>query len=371
MARLTRILAIDGGGVRGILPARVLCALETRLQQVTGSEGARLADFFDLVAGTSTGGILACLLLCPDGVTSRPRYSAPDLAELYLNHGAEIFSIPLFHRLVSAAGLGDEKYPAAGLERVLKHYFGELWMSQLLKPCLITGYDIRRRRAVFFTQHDARRTPARDFLVREVARATSAAPTYFEVPLVRSRTDIGYPIIDGGVFANNPSLCAYAEARKMFGYRAAQMAILSIGTGAVRKSYFHEEAKDWGAIGWMKPLVDIMMSGVSETVDYECRQAFEAVGVPQQYLRINVEMDRLPPGVSSDLDNAQERNLRGLCELGTETAERFSRQLDDFARLLIEAGSRDDAADPATDGNVKTGGHGDSASSGIDGDSTA
>jgi patatin-like phospholipase/acyl hydrolase len=336
MAKLTRILAIDGGGIRGLIPARILCALESRLQRLTGSEDARLVDYFDLIAGTSTGGILACLLLCPDGETSRPRYSAPELAELYLQHGAEIFSVSLFHRLMSAAGLGDEKYPADGLERVLKNYFGEVWMSQLLKPCLITGYDIRRRRATFFTQHDARRTPARDFLVRDVARATSAAPTYFEVPLIRSRTDIGYPVIDGGVFANNPSLCAYAEARKLFGYRAAQMAILSVGTGAVRKSYFYEEAKDWGAIGWMKPMVDIMMSGLSETVDYECRQAFEAVNVPEQYLRINVEMERLPPGVSSDLDDAQDRNLRGLAELGTETAERFSGQLEQFAKLLIE-----------------------------------
>ncbi|MEQ8787340.1 MAG: patatin-like phospholipase family protein [Pirellulaceae bacterium] len=342
MAKLTRILAIDGGGIRGLIPAKVIGALESRLQKLSGDEDARVVDYFDLIAGTSTGGVLACLLLCPDGETSRPRYSGPELADLYLSHGAEIFSVSLFHRLLSAAGLGDEKYPADGLERVLRNYFGDLWMSQLLKPCLITGYDIRRRRATFFTQHDARQTPARDFLVRDVARATTAAPTYFEAPLIRSRTEIGYPIIDGGVFANNPSLCAYAEARKLFGYRAAQMAILSVGTGAVRKSYFHEEAKDWGAIGWMKPLVDIMMSGVSETVDYECRQAFEAVNVPEQYLRINVEMDRLPPGVSSDLDDAQDRNLRGLAELGAETAERFSTQLDNFAQLLIDAQTTDD-----------------------------
>jgi patatin-like phospholipase/acyl hydrolase len=344
MSHLTRILSIDGGGLRGIVPAQVLVALEDKLQRLTGSQDARLCDFFDLIAGTSTGGILACLLLCPEGGTSRPRYAARETVELYLNHGADIFNLSIYQRLVSISGLGDEKYSADGLERVLRNYFGEVWLSDLLRPCLITGYDIRRRRATFFTQHDARKSPARDFFVRDVARATTAAPTFFEAALIRSRTDVGYPIIDGGVFANNPTLCAYAEARKLYGYKAAQMVILSLGTGAVRKPYFHEHAKDWGAIGWMKPLVDIMMSGVSETVDYECRQAFEAVGVPGQYLRINVELDRLPPGVSSDLDNADLRNLAGLRELGAETAERFDAQLDRFARLLLDAHADDDEA---------------------------
>ena len=139
------------------------------------------------------------------------------------------------------------------------------------------------------------------------------------------------------MFANNPTLCAYAEARTHFGARAADMAILSLGTGEVAEPYYHEQAKDWGAYGWMKPIIDIMSSGMAETVDYECHLAFDAVGVPDQYLRINVSLRDLPPGMSANMDDASQSNLTGLHELGMETAERFAQQLDAFAELLIQA----------------------------------
>jgi patatin-like phospholipase/acyl hydrolase len=110
---------------------------------------------------------------------------------------------------------------------------------------MITAYDIQRRCAKFFTQIDARNDPAQDFLVRQVARATSAAPSYFEVALARSSTKVDYPLIDGGVFANNPAMCAYAEARhKLPGLPSAEnMAILSLGTGYVKKPYQYTTAK--------------------------------------------------------------------------------------------------------------------------------
>lgn len=336
MKKLIRILSIDGGGIRGIIPAQVLVALETKLKEKTGDPNTRLADCFDLIAGTSTGGVLTCLFLIPDD-SGRPRYSASDAVEMYFVHGPRIFELPLYHRIRSAGGMSDEKYPADGLEEVLEIYFKNYYMSELLKPCMATAYDIRRRRAVFFTQHDALKGPSRDFLVRDVARATSAAPTYFEVPNVESRSGIHYPCIDGGVFANNPTLCAYAEARTHFGVKAAEMAILSLGTGDDASAYYHAQAKDWGAVGWVKPLIDIMMSGVAETVDYECRLAFEAVGVPQQYLRLNVPLRNLLPGMSSNLDDACEANLIGLRELGLELAERQTAELDRFAELLVAA----------------------------------
>ena len=340
MGRLIRILSIDGGGIRGIIPAQILTVLERKLQDRMQDETRRIADYFDMIAGTSTGGILACLYLFPDAETSRPRYSADEAVDVYLQHGQEIFELPLSRRIRSAAGLIDEKYSAHGLAKLLANYFKSAYLSDLLKPCLITAYDIRRRRAMFFTQHDARERASKDFPLTDVTRATSAAPTYFETVRIRSRTDVSYPVVDGGVFANNPALCAYAEARNHFGAKAADMAILSLGTGEVRKPYPYAEAKDWGAVGWMKPLVDIMMSGVSETVDYECRTAFEAVGVPDQYLRVNVEMSRLPRGATCDMDDVSKDNLLGLRELGEEAAERKNRELDAFVDLLTNERSQ-------------------------------
>ncbi len=333
--RPIRILSLDGGGVRGIIPARILVELERKLQKRTGNDDARVADFFDLIAGTSTGGLLACLHLCPEAETKRPRYSAHEVLDFYVADSPEIFSIPLAHRIRSAAGFADERYPAAGLERVLERYFGSTYLSELVKPCLITAYDIRRRRAMLFTQHDAIERASKDFLVKDVARATSAAPTYFEVAHVKSRSGVRYPLVDGGVFANNPTLCAYAEARTHFGGRASDMAILSLGTGAVRKPYSYEDAKDWGNVAWIRPLFDIMLSGLSETVDYECRLAFDAIGAPEQYLRVDISLDRLPPKTTCDLDNASSESMNGMVEMGAEAAESMTRELDTFARILI------------------------------------
>ncbi|MDY6911415.1 MAG: patatin-like phospholipase family protein [Chloroflexota bacterium] len=335
MATLTRILSIDGGGIRGIIPGQVLAVLEHKLQKRTGNPDAMIADFFDLIAGTSTGGILTCIYLCPNlkGNPKRPRFSAQEAVELYLNRGNKIFDISRWQNIRTLGGITDEKYDASELKKTLAEYLDDLKLSQLLKPCLITSYDIEGRRAKFFTQHDARKKEMHDYLVRDVARATSAAPTYFETHRMESMTGVPYPLIDGGVFVNNPALCAYSEVRKKIeGNPAAKdMAILSIGTGYVKKSYAHKDAKDWGAIEWIKPLIDIMMSGVSETVDYQLAQIYDAVGHPEQYLRINSELASANP----EMDDASSENLLALKQDGTRIAEEFDGQLDSFVELLI------------------------------------
>jgi len=331
--KLMRILSIDGGGIRGIIPGQILVSLEEKLRAATGNENVRIADYFDLFAGTSTGGILACAYLCPDQKDPlRPRFSATEVVDLYLERGDEIFNIPINHKLRTAGGILDEKYPVAELEEALNDYFADLKLSQMLKPCLISSYDIKRRQAHFFTQHDALTDEGWNFFVRDVARATSAAPTYFECSKTKSLTNVNYPLIDGGVFVNNPALCAYAEVHNKFDRTAKEMMILSIGTGYEKKSYNYNEAKDWGMAGWIKPLINIMMSGVSEVVDYQLRQIYSAVKAPEQYLRINTE---IPVDVNSDMDDASQENLAALKELGTETAQNFEKQIDRFVRLLV------------------------------------
>jgi uncharacterized protein len=327
--KITRILSIDGGGIRGIIPGQILVAVEKKLQKRTKNPDARIADHFDLIAGTSTGGILACAHLCPDPKNpQRPKFNAQEVVDLYLERGDEIFNIPAFHRLRTLKGTSDEKYPAAELEEALNDYFGNTKLSQLLKPCLITSYDIKRRQGHFFTQRDARKDNGWDYYVKEVARATSAAPTFFECAKVKSLTNI----IDGGVFVNNPALCAYAEVHNEFGTVAKEMAILSLGTGFAKESYDYNKAKDWGLIGWVKPLIDIMMSGVSEVVDYQLKQIYDAVGAPKQYLRLNRQ---LPMGVNSDMDDASQQNLNALKEVGTEAAQQCDAELDEFIELLV------------------------------------
>ena len=335
MAKLNRILSIDGGGIRGIIPGQVLVALEEKLKKHTHDSNARIADFFDLVAGTSTGGILTCIYLCPDlgGDPTRPHFSAEEAVELYTERGDDIFNVSLWQRIRSAGGALDEIYDASELEEALDDYLGEVKLSQLLKPCLITAYDIKRRRTHFFTQHDARDNNSHDYLVKDVARATSAAPVFFEAARIKSLSKVPYPLIDGGVFANNPTLCAYAELRHKFPQKptAKDMAILSIGTGDLEKPYDYKSVKNWGAVEWIKPLLDIMMSGVSETVHYQLSQIFDTIDHPEQYLRVNSRLAHAKP----DMDDASAENLIALKEDGIEIAEKFDKELESFIKFLI------------------------------------
>lgn len=337
--KLIRILSLDGGGIRGIIPARILVSLERKLQEIDHNPRAGIADYFDLIAGTSTGGILSCILLCPDGSDPhRPRFTAQEALEMYMEKGEDIFQLTLMQRIRSAGGILDEKYSANGLEKVLETYFDELTLSQLMKPCLITAYDIRQRKAHFFTQHDAQKKRSHNYYLRDVARATSAAPSYFEVSQIKALDNKQYPLVDGGVFANNPALCAYAEARQLkFSNRshypsASEMLILSLGTGSEERSYIYETARNWGMIEWIKPLFDIMMSGVSETVDFQLKQIYQAIEKPEQYLRISPSLGNASP----DMDDASEENLQALFEAGEKCAEDYDREITELARMLIE-----------------------------------
>ncbi len=332
MARFKRILSIDGGGIRGIIAGQILAALQRQLPAAPGRPGARLAEFFDLVAGTSTGGILACLYLCPRTDRPRaPRFSAAEAVALYTDHGAEVFDLSVWRRIVTAGGLNDETYSAAGLEKLLADTFGNLALRDLVKPCLIPGYDIERRKAHFFTAHDARRRPEKDFLVRDAARASAAAPTIFEPVKVKSLTGTEHALIDGGVFANNPALCAYAEARCFRGKpTAADMVIFSVGTGAKLRPYPFDRAKDWGKVGWLGPVLDIIMSGVAETVDYELRKLFEAVRASRQYIRVDPDLG----GASPDLDDARPENIAALKAAGDKAAEDHAAELDRVVELV-------------------------------------
>jgi uncharacterized protein len=337
MTKLLRILSLDGGGIRGILPGQVIVSLEQKLQERTGDATTRVADYFDLLAGTSTGGILTCLYLLPDE-KGRPKYSAREAVDLYLKNGGQIFKDDIRHRIVSLGGLTEEKYPAQSIEALFMDYFNEAKLSDLLKPCIITSYNIHKRSTHFFTQHDARQDPSYNYLLREVARSTSAAPTYFEPSRAKAFDGVSYPLVDGGVFANNPSLCAYAEARQQFkrtdgskNVTASDMFMLSIGTGSVKQSYDYDSAVGWGALGWVQPVLDIMMSGANDTVDFQLKQIFDAIDKTQNYVRIDPSLGE----ADTAMDNASEKNLQALKEAGIATAEKHDKDLDRIADFLI------------------------------------
>lgn len=267
--------------------------------------------------------------------SKKSKIQAQEAVDLYLNQGAEIFDRTSIQRVLNPNGLLDEIYNAFPLENLLVEYFSDLKLSQLVKPCIIPAYDIDNRSSHFFAQHDYTKYGAgKDFLVRDVCRATSAAPTYFETALVKSISGVSYPLVDGGVFANNPTLCAYSEVRNAVDNpTAADMFIVSIGTGSQHASYKYEQAKDWGKIGWIQPVIDIMMAGASETTNYHLEKMYSAVQKEGNYTRI--QPARMG-NASLDMDNVSKQNLQALAEVGIKTSEDCSAELDKIVKVLME-----------------------------------
>jgi len=321
-----RILTIDGGGIRGIIPALVLAELEERT-------GRRVAELFDLVAGTSTGGILAAALTRPadDGVT--PRFKARDLVGLYEAEGPEIFSRSLIKRVRSVDGWLDERYDDAGLNAALRRYLDGQRLSEALTDVLITAYDLEGRRAFFFRSGRARSEPERDFTLVDACRATAAAPTYFEPARV---TDVAgarsRALIDGGVFATNPVVVALADvAREGQGLEGLDL-VVSLGTGSHTRPLPYERVRGWGQLEWARSIVDVVFDGVADTTDFAAAQILG----PERYVRLQTRLDK----ASDNLDDASPRNMAALREEGTRLLKEQAADVDRVVeRLASPAGA--------------------------------
>jgi uncharacterized protein len=323
MADFLKVLSIDGGGIRGVIPATVLAEIENRTQ-------SRIAELFDLIAGTSTGGILALGLVKPSSDdATRPDFAASELAELYEKEGTRIFARSPWHQVLALDNLLDEKYDAKGIESVLVDYFGDVLLSDALTETLVTSYELETREPWFFARHKARSTPDSDFSMRFVARATSAAPTYFEPEELKVTTAHG-ALVDGGVYANNPAMCAYVETKKLHP-DVDDVLVVSLGTGQHTRPIHYAEAKDWGLAHWAKPILDVVFDGVSDTVDHQmkvlCRDS--DAGDPRYY-RYQTELNI----GSDDMDNATRTNIAALKQKAHELIEAQGASLDRLCRDL-------------------------------------
>jgi len=255
-----RILSIDGGGIRGIVPT----VLMERLEATPGLGG--FLDSVDLIAGTSTGGILALALAKGLGLDT--------IHTVYVDDGPKIFDDSWLDDLLDLGKLRGADYKTAPMRRVFKRVLGrDTTLGQLQKRVLITAFDLDNEAA----SKKARTWKPKLFhnfpgggndrheLAYEVGLYTAAAPTFF--PSVN-----GY--IDGGVYANNPAMCALSQTQDTR-YRPTpamdEVVLLSLGTGT---SLFYIRGKklDWGYTQWIKPLLSVMLDGVSGIANYHCEQ---------------------------------------------------------------------------------------------------
>ncbi len=314
------VLAVDGGGIRGLIPARVLAALEHR----AGMPACRL---FDLVAGTSTGGIIALGLTRP-GDAGKPRYAAADILELYRSRGPEIFRRSLGHAVLTLGGLVGPKYSGDALEHVLRDYFGATRLHEALTSVLVTSYDTAGATPYFFKSY-RQASPAGsrgpdDHLMWQAARATAAAPTYFP-PFRLAPTDPAgaeRSLVDGGVFAMNPAMCALADAYKMVPGSNRGTLVVSLGTGNDDLRLPYDAVRRRGLLSWARPILEVVFDGVSDTVDYQAEEMAEA------YHRFQEE------AVVESMDDASPEAIERLLAAADALVARRDEELTRLAKLL-------------------------------------
>lgn len=286
-----RILALDGGGIKGSFTSGVLTALEERT-------GKRLVDHFDMIAGTSTGGIIAL------GIGMG--MPAEEIQRFYTEHGPKIFpGTSLFSRIRgSLRHIFQAKHSQDELREALELVFGDLRLGDSLRPMVIPTYDaIGGRIFVLKTAHHEHLAGDYEANVVDVALATSAAPTYFSsTPFPQHE---GNSYVDGGVWANSPAMVALVEAVHFLKVPLEDIDILSVGT--TFEPFNIAEKKSSGIAGWNRGLIEIMM-----TAQQEAANAQSMLLVDRRYHRINT----VTPKGEFSLDDAQPEQIRRLIALG-------------------------------------------------------
>ena len=342
-----RIRSVDGGGLRGMVPALVLLHLERRLEELSG-ERRHLADYFHLFAGTSTGGLISLGLTAP-GADGRPRMNAERLVRLYRERGPEIFP-PRLRLLRTIRGFAMPKYSNRELRRAVEDEIGDAPLSTALRELVITAYDMTDDEPRYFKRWTAREPDRADPPISDAALATASAPTY----LPPWEVD-GHAMVDGGVFAANPTVAAIAEALKRQTDAPARLAphelfVVSLGTGDHPTTYPQTRLRAWGALGWIWPrgsgpaLLHTMLSGQTASADHWAHMLVNhevgegpptegEIGRGPRYYRIESQL-------ASDvaMDDARRKTLDALAGLAKALVEQRRDDLEAIAGRLAAAG---------------------------------
>ena len=306
------VLSIDGGGVKGLIPARIL-------QHIERETGTPITDIFDVYVGTSTGGII-CLLLTAPNHQGRPQYNINEIVEMYKTLSKKVFkqsSFFSFRRWRSKLGL-TSSYSVKPYEQLLKKYVSNRLMRQAIRPVLVTSIDIKNKTPVYFSSLPNFQTLPFAAFMWEAARATSAAPLYFK-PLNIVYKQYSYLLADGGVGINNPSLLGVLMAKKMFPEKKIVMLSLSTQTESKPQGFVHKGPLGGGALSYkglrnIRNILDNLMIIPSATSHETVKAMVEADG--GLYFRIVPDAKE-----NITMDDTSDRTIRKMEEISDNIIE--------------------------------------------------
>jgi uncharacterized protein len=341
------ILSIDGGGLRGVVPLTILSEVQRKL-----NPGKDIWQCFDLVAGTSTGGLITCALTLRDDRVpfTKARYTIEDILNIYLNDGHIIFPAhrglrKLWH---SISAIARPRFSERGIEKVFRSVLNDYRVSDCLTNILVSTYDLNNNMPLFFKSIDNKMNKNLDAQLYDICRATSAGPTYlptyrFDYPKNQPEEDMHRNCIDGGIYVNNPAMAALAEVVKNLkcydpGFDEKKeevdfdkIFVLSIGTGTYSNKISDKASANKGLLYWAKHISELMMRGVNKTTDYEMQQVME----DGNYLRLKIDIDNAAHAEMSDSSTATANYLIDATRKQVLEDAKQMQKLDDF---LIKCG---------------------------------
>lgn len=330
------ILSIDGGGMRGILSGKALAYLEHALKTKSGNPDARIADYFDVAAGTGVGGIFTAMLFGTKD-NSRPIFNAEDTWKFLAENGKRFYRSTtgsgsksnnnFLRRILKSGGGGGSSSATTGLEKATKEAFTSngrsLTLKDTLKPVLIPCYDLSSSAPFLFSRADALETDSFDFRLWEVCRATSAEPGLFEpVSMCSVDGQTRCVAIDGSLAMSNPTAAAITHVlhnKQEFPFvrGVEDLLVLSLGTGQLLEvNYDFEQVKKWKAKEWARPTSRISGDGAADMVDHSVAMAF-GQSRSSNYVRIQANgsnLGRCGASVDSDPSPTNVKMLTGIAE---------------------------------------------------------
>jgi patatin-like phospholipase/acyl hydrolase len=317
-----RVLSIDGGGVRGLIPLKILSEIEERTAKPIGT-------LFDLIVGNSTGGIIALGLTAP-GDSGQPKYTAKDVLKFYETSLPKIFKKSFFRSIFTGLGLWAPKYNRSNLDTLLQGFFvGNMRLSQVVCPAVVTSYSLTRDDLSLWTSYRAKKDPNTNISIADAAGATSAAPTYFAPKqIVLPHGKESYEA-DGGIYANDPEEVAVLEALLQNpGLKAEQVFILSLGTGQPKlKKKAGQRLDNKGVIGWLLQinLIDLMLNASTQLEEFQ-------IGSTSLFQRYRIQIDLDP--ANSLMDNVKEENLMTLEQVADKFIQKSGKELNRICAFL-------------------------------------
>lgn len=334
------ILSIDGGGIRGIIPSIFLCSLKDILEKRGFFEPYH--KIFDLMAGTSTGGLISLAL-------SVPLYKEPDgylydvqggvsvqkIPEMYATLGEKVF--PGSRHLIRKAirQLFTSKYSSLPFYYILRDIFKDCTVKNALTNVLITAFDMGSMQPVFIKKRPevSGGDTDPDYYMADSALATAAVPTYFPPAYVGQLGSAvsSMCLIDGGIFCINPAMSALTEARKIC--PDSEYIILSLGTGTQTENYDAGRIKNWGSISWISPWLGVpLISAVGEGQRISTNHMLRKL--PRVTLfRFDTELE----DKKGRIDDGSGENLSYLKEKALSMIDSNIDQMERLAQIIIHS----------------------------------